>query len=136
MAVMDTVLGLIADIGLDAAKGRYKITRDELQARAKLTDYLARQQKYNFNCSLEEEIDFEGLAEYIRSNLMDDVKNRLFGTRKERGIARQAIADKAAYYDQLIEDNHFYIAWYWMKSVFTIYINMQNFNFYNNHWHL
>ena len=100
MAVMDTVLGLIADIGLDAAKGRYKITRDELQARAKLTDYLARQQKYNFNCSLEEEIDFEGLAEYIRSNLMDDVKNRLFGTRKERGIARQAIADKAAYYAQ------------------------------------
>lgn len=49
MAVMDTVLGLIADIGLDAAKGRYKITRDELQARAKLTDYLARQQKYNMN---------------------------------------------------------------------------------------
>ena len=86
MTVTDTILGFIADIGLDAAKGRYKITRDELQARAKLTDYLARQQKYNFNCSLEEEIDFEGLAEYIRSNLMDDVKNRLFGTRKERGI--------------------------------------------------
>lgn len=100
MTVTDTILGFIADIGLNAAKGRYKITRDELQARAKLTDYLARQQKYNFNCSLEEEIDFEGLAEYIRSNLMDDVKNRLFGARKERGIARQAIADKAAYYAQ------------------------------------
>lgn len=69
MTVTDTILGFIADIGLDAAKGRYKITRDELQARAKLTDYLARQQKYNFNCSLEEEINFEGLAEYIRSNL-------------------------------------------------------------------
>lgn len=48
MSVTDTVLGLIADIGLDAAKGRYKLTRDELQARAKLTDYLVRQQKYNF----------------------------------------------------------------------------------------
>ena len=59
MSVTDTVLGLIADIGLDAAKGRYKLTRDELQARAKLTDYLVRQQKYNLNCSLEEEIDFE-----------------------------------------------------------------------------
>ncbi len=100
MAVTDTILGLIADIGLDAAKGRYKVIRDELQARAKLTDYLARQQKYNFNCSLEEEVDFEGLAEYIRCNLMDDVKNRLFGTKKERGIARQTIADKAAYYAQ------------------------------------
>ena len=100
MAVTDTILGIIADIGLDAAKGRYKSTRDEIQARAKLTDYLARQQKYNFDCSLEEEIDFEGLAEYIRNDLMDDVKNRLFGTKKERGIARQAISDKAAYYAQ------------------------------------
>ncbi len=100
MVVTDTILGLIADIGLDAAKGRYKIKQDESQARVKLTDYLARQQKYNFNCSLEEEVDFEGLAEYIRGNLMDDVKDRLFGTRKERGIARQAIADKAEYYAQ------------------------------------
>ena len=49
---------------------------------------------------MEEEIDFKGLAEYIRGNLMDDVKNRLFGTKRERGIARQTIADKAAYYAQ------------------------------------
>lgn len=67
MAVMGTVLGFVADIGLDAAKERFKLKQDEFQARAKLMDYLARQQKYNFNCSLEEEIDFEGLAEYIRS---------------------------------------------------------------------
>ncbi len=100
MAVMDTVLGFVADIGLDAAKERFKLKQDEIQARAKLMNYLARQQKYNFNCSLEEEIDFEGLAEYIRSNLMDDVKNRLFGTKREREIARQTIADKAAYYAQ------------------------------------
>lgn len=100
MAVKDTILGFIADIGLDAAKGRYKIAQDKRQARAKLTDYLARQQKYNFDCSLEEEIDFEGLAKYIRGNLMDDVQKRLFGTKKEREIARQTIADKAAYYAQ------------------------------------
>lgn len=55
MAVMDTVLGFVADIGLDAAKERFKLKQDEIQARAKLMDYLARQQKYNFNCSLEEE---------------------------------------------------------------------------------
>ena len=51
MAVMDTVLGFVADIGLDAAKERFKLKQDEIQARAKLMDYLARQQKYNFNCS-------------------------------------------------------------------------------------
>lgn len=63
-------------------------------------DYLARQQKYKFDCSLDEEIDFEGLLKYIHDNLMVDVKNRLFGTRKEREVARQTIADKAAYYAQ------------------------------------
>lgn len=100
MSITDTILGFIDDIGLDAAKGRYKITQDKLQARAKLMDYLARQQKYNFTCSLEEEIDFEGLAKYIRDNLMDDVKNYLFGTKEERRIARQTIANKSAYYAQ------------------------------------
>lgn len=48
-------------------------------------------EKYNINCPLEEEIDFEGLAGYICGDLMDDVKLRLFGTKKERGAARQTI---------------------------------------------
>lgn len=98
MAVTEAILGFIADIGIDAAKDRFNLKHDEGQARAKLVDYLTRQQKYNFDCSLEEEIDFEGLAEYIRGDLMDDVNTRLFGERKERGIARQTIADKAEYY--------------------------------------
>lgn len=94
MAVTEKAFGFIADIGLEAAEERYKLRRDEVQAREKLVDYLARQKEYNFGCSLEEEIDFEGLAEYIRGNLMDDVKRRLFGTRQERESARQTIADK------------------------------------------
>lgn len=98
MAVTETALGFIADIGIDTAKKRFNLKRNEVQARAKLMDYLTHQQKYNFDCSQEEEIDFEGLAEYIRGNLMDDVDARLFGEKKERGIARQTIADKAAYY--------------------------------------
>lgn len=97
---MEKVFGLIADIGLEAAKERYKLRQDEVQAQEKLADYLARQKEYNFDCSLEEEIDFEGLAEYIRGNLMEDVKLRLFGTKAERQTARQTIADKAAYYAQ------------------------------------
>lgn len=98
MVVKETIVGLIANIGWDAVKEQYKIKQDEKKAREALMDYLARQQKYNFNCSLEEEIDFEGLSEYIRGNLIDDVKKRLFGTKEERGVARQSISDKAAYY--------------------------------------
>lgn len=61
MAADNRTFGFIADIGLDAAKDRLTLKRDNLQAREKLTDYLAQQQKYHFDCSLNEEIDFEGL---------------------------------------------------------------------------
>lgn len=98
MVIKETIIGLIANIGFDAVKEQYRIKQDEKKAHEALMAYLARQQKYNFNCSLEEEIDFEGLSEYIRGNLIDDVKKRLFGTKEERGVARQSISDKAAYY--------------------------------------
>lgn len=98
MFVTDALFGLIADIGLEAAKKRVKTIQNDKQARKILEDYIARQQKYNIECSKEEEIDFQGLAEYIRGNLMDDVESRLFGTKTERGRARQTIADKAACY--------------------------------------
>lgn len=95
---MTAVLGHIAKIGLDATKDRLKGKYDENAARAKLVDYIQRQREYNFDCRREEEIDFEGLAEYIQRDLIEDVKIRLFGNPRERGIARQTISDKAAYY--------------------------------------
>lgn len=100
MADISAGLSYIAEIGLDAIKERIKAKKDEDQARARLTDYLNRQQEYNFDCSLEEEIDFEGLAEYIRGDLMNDVNKCLFGSAEERDAARQTIADKAASYAQ------------------------------------
>ena len=100
MSISDKILGTIADIALDAVRERFQNTRAERQARAKLMAYLARQQHYNLNCSSAEEIDFQGLAEYIRYDLTNDVEKRIFGTRKEREVARQTIADKAAYYAQ------------------------------------
>lgn len=98
MAIAENVIGVIADIGIDVAKEHFNNKRLEVKAKEKLSEYLTRQEKYNFDCSLEEEIDFEGLAEYIHNDLMDDVKIRLFGKTRERGVARETIADKAAYY--------------------------------------
>ena len=100
VAITEKVIGVIANIGIDVAKERFKNKRLEAKAKEKLSEYLIRQKKYNFDCSLEEEIDFEGLAEYIHNDLMDDVKIRLFGRKQERRIAREAIADKAACYAQ------------------------------------
>lgn len=100
MAITEKVIGVIADIGIDVAKEHFKNKLLEVKAKEKLSEYLTRQKKYNFDCSLEEEIDFEGLAEYIHNDLMDDVKIRLFGKKRERGVARETIADKAAAYAQ------------------------------------
>lgn len=128
MAVTEKALGLIADIGIAAAKGYLKLRYDEVQAKKMLVDYLTRQEKYNIDCTLEEEIDFEGLAAYIRGSLMDDVQLRLFGTRQERGIARQTIADKAANYahaeTKLSEDR--------AKHLATTAVEMLRY-FYRNH---
>ena len=95
MAITEKVIGVIANIGIDVAKERFKNKRLEAKAKEKLSEYLIRQKKYNFDCSLEEEIDFEGLAEYIHNDLMDDVKIRLFGRKQEHRIAREAIEGRS-----------------------------------------
>lgn len=100
VSITEKAIGFIADIGWNAAKGHFKHRLSEAKAKEKLSEYLARMEKYNINCPLEEEIDFEGLAGYICGDLMDDVKLRLFGTKKEREVARQTIMDRAAHYAQ------------------------------------
>ena len=98
MSIKSTILESIADIGVSALESHVEQTIEKAEIRSKLEQYIERQQNYNFNCTVEEEIDFEGLAEYIKGSLIDDVERRLFGTKQERAEARQTIADKAAYY--------------------------------------
>lgn len=98
MAITETAIDMIADIGIEAVKERLGLRMEKAKARKEVSDYLRRQEKYSFNCSPNEEIDFEGLMKYIRSNLMDDAKLRLFGKKQERKAAWKTIADKAAYY--------------------------------------
>ena len=98
MAITETAIDMIADIGIEAVKERLGLRMEKAKARKEVSDYLRRQEKHSFNCSPNEEIDFEGLMKYIRSDLMDDAKLRLFGKKQERKAARKTIADKAAYY--------------------------------------
>lgn len=98
MSIKSTILESIVDIGVSALESHVEQTIEKAEIREKIEKYIERQQKYNFNCTVEEEIDFEGLAEYIKGSLIDDVERRLFGTKQERAAARRTIADKAAYY--------------------------------------
>ena len=46
---------------------------------------------------LEEEIDFEGLSDYIRGNMIEDIKLRCFGNKRERGLLVKALFQKPEY---------------------------------------
>lgn len=94
--IISTVAGYVADLGLDAGKDYIKGKRDEKKLRESLISYIERQRKYNEVCSFAEEIDFQGLIEYIRDNLLDDVVKRISCVKPEdRQLARQTIVDSA-----------------------------------------
>ena len=85
-----------AGLGLDAAKEHVHEKLDEKKLRSALTSYFENQRKYNEMCSLAEEIDFQGLVEYIRNNFIEQVSVRIFDpNRKRRGQARQDIVETA-----------------------------------------
>jgi len=100
MDAVATISDYVVDIGVNVIKEKIKNVQEEAALRHRLNDFLERQHKYNLNCTLEEEIDFQGLAEYICGDLLEEVKQRLFGNIIERARARQSIMDKAAYYAQ------------------------------------
>lgn len=90
----------IANIGLEAVKDRIVEEKDKLIVKNRIKDYLDRQTKLNEFVQKDEELDFCGLAEYIRTKLIEDVQMRLFGTPRERGAARTTIIAKAIEYSQ------------------------------------
>ena len=82
----------VATLGLDVVKNKAKKKIDEKKLRSALTSYIERQRKYNEICTLAEEIDFQGLVEYIRNNLIIDTGTRVFDPNsKKRGQARKEI---------------------------------------------
>ena len=88
---MEIIVDYLSNIGLDVVRDRIKSTAMEFAVRDRLRDYLTRQNEINEVCSREEEIDFEGLANYIQEELIEDVKIRLFGESEERAVAVCAI---------------------------------------------
>ena len=96
-----TAAEYVAALGFDVAKERAHAKLDEKKLRTELTSYLERQRKYNEMCSLAEEIDFQGLVDYIRKNLIEQAGVRIFNpNRKKRGQARQEIIDAAVAYSK------------------------------------
>lgn len=82
----------LINLALDAGKAWFGDRVDEEKLKSILSDYIERQRKYNEVSDLAEEMDFEGMVEYIRQNFLDEVNRWLFALSKEdRGQARSSI---------------------------------------------
>lgn len=92
--ILSFLSGHLIDIGLEVSRDKIKDAIQEKQARERITNFIERQAKYNFSCSVEEEIDFGALAEYMQGDLIDDLRLRLCGTAAERTATHITITSK------------------------------------------
>lgn len=96
-----TAAEYVAGLGLDAAKEHVHDKLDEKKLHTELIKYIERQRKYNEMCTMAEEIDFQGLVEYIQNNLLKQAGVRIFDPNsKKRGQAREKIVDAAIAYSK------------------------------------
>lgn len=95
---MSIVIEFIANLGPETVKEKISDVVAETKVKDRIKNYLAKQQSDNFNVSPDEEIDFGGLAEFVKTDLLDDVKLRCFGDKAERRSARQRIMEQSVSY--------------------------------------
>lgn len=97
---MGVVFEHLLTLTFDAGKQHLKDHLDKKKIEDRLRSFIESSVKYNEMCTLAEEIDFQGLIDYIDKNLLEDVEKRLFGVPKERGRARQRIVSQAISYSK------------------------------------
>lgn len=93
-----TITEYIVGIGLDTLKGTIKDNYDFNYIKKQLEEFVEIKFKFNYQCSHQDELDFGNLADYICSNLIKDVQQRMMGNKLERANARKTILNKAIEY--------------------------------------
>ena len=96
-------LGLVGDyiagLGLDAAKDYMGARIDQRRLKSALKQYIEKERQYNEICTLSEELDFQGVIDYITEDMLDELKTRFFSVkRKEREKAHYEILSQAVSY--------------------------------------
>ena len=88
------------ELGLNVVKDSAISIKEKYDLRVRLESFIERKMKENYNCTMEEELDFGGLVEYINGNFTADVHKRLFGNLSERRAANTTIMRNAVIYSQ------------------------------------
>ena len=95
---MGIIIDFVTNIGLDIIKNQINDSIEKKQAENRLTDYLSRQRKLNYDITKDEEIDFEALANYIKTKLIDDITDLFIAKGSERGDIRKKIINNSIQY--------------------------------------
>ena len=78
-------LGLVGDyiagLGLDAAKYYMGARIDQRRLKSALKQYIEKERQYNEICTLSEELDFQGVIDYITEDMLDELKTRFFSVK-------------------------------------------------------
>ena len=91
---MNVLVDFALKIGSKLVEDKTHDAIRKAQLKERLNSYLSQQQSLNFHISTDEEVDLEGLSEYICTDLIRDVEQRLLGSKKERAAARKRILNK------------------------------------------
>ncbi len=87
----------VAGLGLEIIKKKVSDKIDEKKLHDLLNEYIGRQQKYSEICTIAEEIDFQGLVEYIQNDLIEDAYRSIFAVSfQEREKATGQVIEKAS----------------------------------------
>ena len=79
---MSVIIDFIAGIGVEMVKDKIINQSSSREIQERIRNHLKKQSSLNFYALLEEEIDFEGLSDYIRGKMIEDIKLRCFGNRE------------------------------------------------------
>lgn len=96
----------LVEIGLDAGKDFFSNKFNEHEIRKNLKDYIERQRNINELAILSEEIDFQGLKNYLFADFLDDIKIYLFDRKVQRDTMRKEIIAKAYNYANIKNSTH------------------------------
>lgn len=100
---MNFFVEYLAELGLESGKKQLHFLQQEHEIKKSIIEYIERQKNINEMFSLAEEIDFQGIVDYLLSDMLEDVKVYLFGKEEARNNAKQTILSKA--YDKANANN-------------------------------
>ena len=68
----------IGNLALEVIKDKVTVAFDKKRLKSDLVEYVKKQKKYNETCQLADEMDYQGLMDYVKVNFLEDASERMF----------------------------------------------------------